>query len=183
MARVPYLNKSDLSAEDQDLLAHDLNLYKALANSPGGARNFSRLGRYIRFESRLDSRLRELAILQVGYLTRAPYEWSHHVKVGRDFGLSDDDFRALAEETAGRPSGLEPLARWVLKAAREMTTDLAISDQTYAALAQDLDAECLTDLVLIIGFYNGVVRVLASLKIDVEDEYRSYLEEFPLPGS
>jgi len=69
----------------------------------------------------------------------------------------------------------------VLKAAREMTEDLAISDQTFAVLESGLDSECLTDLVLTIGFYNGVVRVLASLQIDVEDEYLGYLEEFPLP--
>ena len=67
MARVPYLTKSDLSADDQDLLARDLNLYRAIVNSPGGARSFSGLGRYIRFGSPLDPRLRELAILQVGY--------------------------------------------------------------------------------------------------------------------
>jgi alkylhydroperoxidase family enzyme len=181
MARIPYLDKSDLSADDQDLLARDLNIYKAIANSPGGARNFGRMGRYIRHESPLDPRLRELAILQVGYLARSPYEYSHHIEIGRDFGVSDDDLAALAEESAGRQSELEPLARWVLKAAREMTTDLAISDQTYAALAQDLDSECLTDLVLTIGFYNGVVRILASLEIDVEDEYLGYLDEFPLP--
>ncbi len=181
MARVPYLTKSDLSADDQDLLARDLNLYRAIVNSPGGARSFSALGRYIRFGSSLDPRLRELAILQVGYLTRAAYEYSHHIKIGRDFGVTDDDLRALAEETAGRQSGLEPLARAVLEAAREMTEDLAISDPTYAVLESGLDSECLTDLVLTIGFYNGVVRVLASLQIDVEDEYLGYLEEFPLP--
>ncbi len=181
MARVPYLSKSDLSADDQDLLARDLNIYRAIAHSPGGARNFGRLGRYIRHQSPLDPRLRELAILQVGYLTRAPYEYSHHVEIGREFGVTDDDIRALAEESAGRQSPLEPLARAVLRAAREMTTDFAISNETYAVLERDLDTECLTDLVLTIGFYNGVVRILASLQIDVEDEYLGYLEEFPLP--
>ena len=181
MARIPYLDKSDLSADDQDLLARDLNIYKAIANSPGGARNFGRMGRYIRHESPLDPRLRELAILQVGYLARSPYEYSHHIEIGRDFGVTDDDLRALAEESAGRQSGLEPLARAVLKAAREMTTEFAVSDETYAVLERDLDAECLTDLVLTIGFYNGVVRILASLQIDVEEEYLGYLDEFPLP--
>ncbi|HJP21559.1 MAG TPA: carboxymuconolactone decarboxylase family protein [Alphaproteobacteria bacterium] len=183
MARVPYLTKSDLSADDQDLLARDLNIYRALANSPGGARSFGGLGQYIRHQSPLDTRLRELAILQVGYLTRSPYEYSHHIEIGREFGVSDDDLRALAEESAGRQSSLEPLARTVLKAAREMTENFTISDGTYAALERDLDNECLTDLVLTIAFYNGVVRLLASLQIDVEDKYLGYLEEFPLPAS
>ena len=84
-------------------------------------------------------------------------------------------------ETAGRPTKLEPLAKAVLRAAREMTTDLAISDRTFAELRRELDHERLTDLVLTIGFYNGVVRILATLQIDVEDGYRKYLDEFPLP--
>ena len=58
---------------------------------------------------KLDPRLRELAILQVGYLAKSPYEYSHHVKIGREFGVSDDDIRAIGEETAGRASKLDPL--------------------------------------------------------------------------
>ncbi|HTQ23790.1 MAG TPA: carboxymuconolactone decarboxylase family protein [Candidatus Binataceae bacterium] len=181
MARLPYLDKSDLAPENQDLLARNINLVRALAHSPDGARAFSALATFIRFKSRLDPRLRELAILQVGYLTRSPYEYSHHVKIGREFGVSDGDLRALAEETAGRQSALEPLAKAVLRAAREMTRDLAISDATFAALRAELDNERLVDLVMTIAVYNGVVRLLATLQIDVEPEYQHYLEEFPLP--
>jgi alkylhydroperoxidase family enzyme len=181
MARVPYLDKSDLAPEDQELLKRNITLHRALANSPKGLRAFGGLGQFIRHTSRLDPRLRELAILQVGYLARAPYEWSHHVKIGREFGVSNDDIRGLIEETEGRPSNLEPLAKLVLKAAREMTSDLAISKATFAALAADFDSERLVDLVITISFYNAVVRLLGSLEIDVEPEYQPYLDEFPLP--
>jgi alkylhydroperoxidase family enzyme len=71
----------------------------------------------------------------------------------------------------------------VLKAAREMTNDLAISEATFAALRKDLDNERVVDLVITISFYNAVVRLLASLQIDVEPEYQPYLEEFPLPAA
>src|SRR6266478_5036833 len=139
MARLPYLDRSDLAAENRDLLSRNINLYRALAHSPNGARSFMGLGKFVRHQSRLDPRLRELAILQVGYLTRSPYEYSHHVKLGREFGVSDGDLRAIAEETVGRPTSLEPLAKVVLRAAREMTQDLAMSDATFAALRAELD--------------------------------------------
>ncbi len=182
MARVPYLSAEDLNPEDQDLLARNINLYRALVHSPKGARAFSKLGGFIRFQSKLDPRLREMAILQVGYLSKAPYEYSHHIKLGREFGVSDDDIRAIAEETAGRASDLDPLSSSVLRAAREMTTGLAITNGTWNELAEALDTEALTDLVITIGFYNGVVRLLASLEVDVEEEYLRYLVEFPLPA-
>jgi len=62
-----------------------------------------------------------------------------------------------------------------------MTTDMAVSDDTFAALRQGLDNECLIDLVVTMAFYNGVVRLLATMQIDVEPDYLHYLDEFPLP--
>jgi len=181
MARLPYLEQDDLTPENRDLLARRINLFRLLTHSPNGARAFSTLGGYIRRGSKLDPRLRELAILQVGYMTSSAYEYSHHIKIGRDFGVTDADIRALAEESAGRPSALDPLARAVLRAAREMTRDYAVSDATFADLQKSLDPERLTDLVITIAFYNGVVRLLATMQIDVEDDYLHYLDEFPLP--
>jgi hypothetical protein len=35
--------------------------------------------------------------------------------------------------------------------------------------------------LLTIAFYRAVVRVLAKMQIDVEDDYLPYLKQFPLP--
>jgi alkylhydroperoxidase family enzyme len=164
-------------------LARNLNLYRALAHSPRAARSLNTLARYIRDGSRLDPRLRELAVLQVSYLTRSAWGYSHHIRIGREVGLSDEDVRSVADETAGRPTRLEPLAKAVLSAAREMTTELSVSDKTFAALRQELDDERLTDLMVTIAFYNGLVRLLETMQVDVEEDYLPYLDEFPLPRS
>jgi alkylhydroperoxidase family enzyme len=183
MARLSYLDKFDLLPEHQDLLARNINLYRLLAHSPRAARSLNTMARYIRDGSRLDPRLRELAILQVGYATRSAYEFSHHIRISRDFDVSDDDIRAIADETAGRPSSLEPLAKAVLRAARDLTRNLQVSDETFAILHAGLDDERLTDLFITIAYYNGLVRLMAALQIDVEDEYLAYLAEFPLPNA
>jgi alkylhydroperoxidase family enzyme len=182
MARLPYLDKADLAPEFQDLLSRNINLFRALVHSPNAARALNALGYFIRRKSVLDPRLREMAILQVGYLTRSAYEYSHHVEIGRHFGVSDDDIRAISDETEGQPTTLEPLAKAVLRAAREMTNGLAVTDATFAELSKSLDNERLTDLVVTIAFYNAVVRILATLEIDVEDGYQKFLDEFPLPS-
>lgn len=182
MARVPYLDVADLKEADRDLLKRPIALNKALVNSPDAARAFSGLGHYIRYGSKLDPRLRELAILQVGWLARSPYEWSHHVKIGHDFGVSDADIQALIDDTDDKPVTLDRLARMVLKGAREITNDGGMSGPTFAALQADLGHEIVVDLTLTIAFYCAVVRVLATLQIDVEPDYMPYLLRWPLPA-
>jgi alkylhydroperoxidase family enzyme len=181
MARLPYLEKSQVAAEHQDLMKRDISLYKELIHSPGALRAFQGLGSYIRFDSKLDPRLRELAILQVGYLARSPYEWSHHIKIGHDFGVSDADIEALIAQSEGKPVSLNAMTDLVLKSAREITVDGKMSATSFAALQTQLGAERMVDLIMTISFYNAVVRMLASLEIDVEPDYQKYLERFPLP--
>lgn len=180
MARLPYLEKADLADEHKDLLNRDITLFKCMTHSPNATRAFQGLGGYIRHKSRLDPRLREIAILAVGWITQAPYEWSHHVKIGQDFGVTEDDIRGLIAECDGQPNSLEPVAKLIVKAAREMTEKLAVSDETFAALKSHFDNERLTDLVITMAFYNAVVRYLGSMRIDVEASYQPYLDKFPL---
>ena len=181
MARLTYREQADLPPEHRSLLSRNINLYRLMTHSPNGARAFTTLGDYIRHGSTLDGRLRELAILQVGWLARSPYEWSHHVKIGHDFGVTDADIQALIDDTAGKPTALEPAAKCVLRAAREIV-DGAVSEASFAELRTHFSDEHLTDLVMTMAFYCAVVRFLATMQVDVEPEYMPYLERFPLPA-
>jgi alkylhydroperoxidase family enzyme len=96
--------------------------------------------------------------------------------------VTEDDIRALIDETAGKATMLDQLAKTVLLGAREMTVDGAMSDATFATLQAALGNEQVVDLTITIAFYNAVVRVLATLRIDVEEDYMPYLRQFPLPG-
>ena len=181
MARLPYLDKEDLAPKDQEILTRNINLYRLMAHSPDAQRRQSALGRYIRFESKLDPRLRELAIVQVGYMTRTVYEYTHHVKIAQEFGVTPEEIRAVAAETEGKTTSLDPLARAVLRAAREMVAKGDLSDDNFAPLEAALSKEHLVDLIMTISFYCGVVRFLAAMRIDNEPEYDKYLQEFPFP--
>jgi alkylhydroperoxidase family enzyme len=180
MARLPYLEADQVAPEYRDMLKRNTNLHKLLVNSPEMARAFNGIGSYIRFRSKLDSRLRELAILQVGWMEKSEYEFTHHVKIGREFGVTDTDIRGMMAETDGKPSGLEPLAQAVLKGAREMVRELAMSETTFAEIKKSLSNEEMTDLVLTIAFYCAVVRVLATMKIDNEQFYKEVLHQYPM---
>src|SRR3979490_1933334 len=102
------------------MLKRNTNLHKLLVNSPDMARVFNGVGGFIRFKSKLDPRLRELAILQGGWMERSEYEFTHHVKIGKEFGVTDEDIQGLFAETEGQPSKPDPLPNATPKAAREM---------------------------------------------------------------
>ena len=181
MARVPYLQQSDLPPEHQDILARPIALNRAMANSPNAAKAMTGLAMYIRHHSKLDPRLRELAILQVGYLARSPTNIPiTSSSAARRASPTTTSAPSARKPPAGRPSSMR-CQKAVLRAAREMTSDLAMSDATFAALEKALGREQVIDLTLAIAFYNAVVRLLGTLQIDVEPEYQKYLEEHPLP--
>ncbi|MFY9957645.1 carboxymuconolactone decarboxylase family protein [Bradyrhizobium sp.] len=182
MARLPYLEADQVAPEYHDMLKRNTNLHKLLVNSPDMARAFNGVGSYIRFKSKLDPRLRELAILQVGWLEKSEYEFTHHVKIGKEFGVTDEDIAAIIIETEGIRSRLEPLARAILKGAREMARELEMSMTTFAEIKRHLSNEEMVDLVLTIAFYCAVVRVLATMKIDNEPAYKEVLQQYPIPG-
>jgi AhpD family alkylhydroperoxidase len=176
--RVPYLNAVDLDEADRALLSRPINLFRALAHDPDGLREFQRVGEWIRHRGQLDARLRELAILRVGYVTRCAYEFSHHVRIGREFGLTSDDINLVRRPGAGQAP--DEGAAVVIAAATEITQDLGLADETWRRLAGQLGTAVAVELVLVVAHYCAVVRVLNSLRVDVEPEYEQYLREFPL---
>jgi Carboxymuconolactone decarboxylase family. len=128
MARFPYFYIDDLDEKDPVLLERPINLFRQLVNSTGGARAFGTLGPYIRYKSNLVPRIREMAIIQVGFLTKSEYEYPHHVKLGTEpFGVSEKDIRAFSEETEGIQTRLTEFERTVLRSTREKVTALRIS--------------------------------------------------------
>jgi alkylhydroperoxidase family enzyme len=181
MARIAYLDKKDLPPDQQKLLDKPVNITRAMVNSPKAHVALLGVGHHIRHHSKLDKRLREMAILQVGYTTREAYEWTHHLKIRGEFNVSDDDVRALMDDSAGKPTKLDKLTKAVLQAARVLTTDRVIPDDVFAVLKANFDAEEIIDLLVAIGYYNGLVRVMSALQIDVEDDYMPLLQQFPLP--
>ncbi len=56
-----------------------------------------------------------------------------------------------------------------------------IEREVLAALRAALAAPSIVDLVVTASFYCAVVRVLASLEIDVEESYMPYLKKYPFP--
>ena len=180
MALLPFLEAEDLAPEHRDIVNSGFNLHKIMAYSPNTARLSQFVGGYIRHHLGLDSRLRELAILQVACIAGAEYEYAQHLKIGEDFGVPADDLAAVTLETEGVANCLDPVARLVMRAAREMTVGQAASPETMRELQVALSPEHLVDLIFVIAFYVGFARITGSFDIEVEPARRSNLHRFPM---
>ena len=138
-------------------------------NHPRLATAFSSWGGQILFRSSLSARDRELAILRTGWLARAPYEWHHHVAIGRDqAGMTDADIE-LAR--AGPVAGSSAPDDVLLRAVDELVADQCITDSTWSALATRFDQTQLMDLVFTVGQYAMVSMALNSFGVRLEPEY------------
>jgi alkylhydroperoxidase family enzyme len=112
-------------------------------------------------QSKLDPKLRELAILRVAWRTRSGYEWSQHRRMGGDEGLTGAQLAAVPD---GPSSAVWTAAeRAVVAAADEMIDDFAVSDETWIALSSSLEAAPLFELLFVIGGYLCLAAVLNSI--------------------
>jgi alkylhydroperoxidase family enzyme len=112
-------------------------------------------------QSKLEPRIRELAILRVAWRTRSGYEWSQHRRMGADEGLSEAQLDALPDEPSS--AVWSPAERAVLTAADEMIDSFAVSDETWAALTSSFEAAPLFELLFVIGGYLCLATVLNSI--------------------
>jgi alkylhydroperoxidase family enzyme len=174
MARLPYLNREDLPEADREIFDRLVeerktpvgNIFRMLAHTPNLLRRFLALGGELRNGTALDPKLRELALMTVGRLTGAEYEFTHHWNLARRVGVSREQLEHLADfETSSLFNEQE---RIVMRYAFEATMNVKVSDATFEALRKSLDTRRLMEVVQNVAFYNMVVRVLVPLGVEVE---------------
>ena len=112
----------------------------------------------------LSGRDRELIVLRVGWLCRAPYEWNSHVQIARRIGVLSD-----AEIAAVTVGSSDPIwadhERAVLRAVEELLDDAMITDATWDALSAGLSERQLLELPILIGQYQGVAYLQNSFRM------------------
>ena len=174
MARLPYLNREDLPENDREIFDRLVeerktpvgNIFRMLAHTPNLLRRFLALGGELRNGTELDPKLRELALVTVGRLTGAEYEFTHHWNLARRVGVTREQLEHLDEfETSSLFNEQE---RLVMRYALEATMNVAVGDATFDALRKSLGTRRLMEVVQNVAFYNMVVRILVPLKVEVE---------------
>src|SRR5262249_17769854 len=111
----------------------------------------------------------ELAILRVSQLTpNAEYEWVQHEPIARAVGATDEQIAALERDEIDADC-FDAAQRATLRFTSEVVVDAHASDETSAALAAVLSPQQIVELLLVIGQYMMLARVMTTLELELDE--------------
>ncbi|MGH8151056.1 MAG: carboxymuconolactone decarboxylase family protein [Steroidobacteraceae bacterium] len=136
--------------------------FVAMLRSPELLDRAQRLGEYLRYESALAPRLRELAILVTARHFRQSYEWHVHAPAALEAGLAAATLAALA--AGRRPEPFAPDEAAVYDFCVELHAAKVVSDATYATAIELLGEKGLVDLCGVCGYYGLLAMVMNAAR-------------------
>ena len=95
------------------------------------------------------------------------YEWTHHVSVAREAGVREQVIDAIRSGKA--PMGLPAKEGVFAQAAKELLRDTTLSDATFQAVEHLLGPEQTVDLIVLVGYYAMLARVIKTLGVELEE--------------
>lgn len=120
------------------------------------------------FNGRIPARERELAVLRIAWLCRAPYEWGQHVQIAYRVGL---DRSAVERARIGSAApGWTAHEAAIQRGVEELLEDKALSDETWDTLARTWDEAQLIEFPMIVGEYVATALVQNTLRIRLADD-------------
>ncbi len=140
-------------------------IFGTMFKHPGLYRTQMQLGVELSRNGFIPSRERELAVLRVAWLSRAPFEWGEHVVYGKKSGLSDQDVERV---TLGSDvPGWSEHDRAVMRAVEELMGDYAISNETWDILAKSWTEAQLMELPGVVGAYIMAALIYNTIRFDL----------------
>ena len=122
-----------------------------------------RLGQYCRYNTSLEPRLSELAILATARLWDAAFEWQTHVPYALAGGVDNSIIDSLgADQTPNFTSEDEKI---VYRVTREITITRQLSDDTYNKVVKILGVEATVDLIGLLGYYALISMTIKAFEI------------------
>jgi AhpD family alkylhydroperoxidase len=172
MARLPYAELDSPAAQPlvQRIVAERgsvLHLYQMLLHSPALAEGWLTYLSAVRQRLALPGALRELVIMRVALLNRAPYEADQHAPIALAEGVTQAQLDDLADWAAS--TNYTPLQRAALQLTDTMTRDVQVPAPVLAAVRDALGDQQTVELVATIAAYNMVSRFLEALHIHSDD--------------
>lgn len=137
-----------------------------LARNPAICRPQLELGAAL-FQGRLPARDRELAVLRIGWMLGAPYEWGEHVAIAYRCAVSAEEIERIIQ--GSRAPGWSAHDAAILAAVEQMLSRYAVADETWAVLARSWDDAQLVEFTTVVAQYAATGLIQNTLRIRLTD--------------
>ncbi|MES2786092.1 MAG: carboxymuconolactone decarboxylase family protein [Pseudomonadota bacterium] len=145
-----------------------LNLDRQLLHSAPLARGWNNYLGAIRTGGILDGGLREMVILLVANLNRAPYEFTQHEPVALQEGVPPSKIAGLAAWEHSQVFSQQERDAFAYTTA--MTLHVQVPDEVFANVRRHFSPREMVELTATVAAYNMVSRFLEALQIETEGE-------------
>ena len=137
--------------------------FNAWLRSPELADRLQKVGEYVRFNSSLDRRVNEMAILMTAQAWGSQYEWYAHAPLAIKAGL---DPAIVAAIGAGRkPDNMKDDEAIVWEFSTQLRRDHGVDDAIYARALEKFGEPGIMDLVAVNGYYDVVSMTLNVARV------------------
>ncbi|MGA7205819.1 MAG: carboxymuconolactone decarboxylase family protein [Specibacter sp.] len=171
MARIPYLDVHTAPQRTLTALAgkRKINIFRLIAQSENAAPEVLALGHVLSRGSSLPPVEREVVILRVAKLGNAKYQAHEHHSVALRHGFSEEKIRDVAQyPVVGTLDSLSDFERKLIDFTDAVVQTASVPDDLFDGIAAVYDNSRMVELVLLIGFYMMVGRVMNTFEIELE---------------
>lgn len=168
MARIPLRHPDDMNTDEREqyerfpsnltktLLIANSRLAAALPNTANALR-----------AADLDARWREGIILRVAALTDSAYERMQHLDQAKKTGWSTPEIQAIE---SGDPATLPPGFAAIMAFVDAIVTSPDVPDTTFDQVRARLSDRDVVTIILLVGHYTSVARLLRTLQVELDDK-------------
>jgi 4-carboxymuconolactone decarboxylase len=137
--------------------------FNAWLRSPELADRLQKVGEYVRFNSSLDRRLNEMAIIMTAQYWGSTYEWFAHAPLAIKAGLDPDIVAAIG--AGNKPARMKDDEAIVWEFATQLRRDHHVDDAIYAKAVDKFGENGVVDLIAVSGYYDVVSMTLNVARV------------------
>ena len=167
MARLSYPGPSYVSGVMHHLpeRLHRTNIGRMLSYAPTALPPYYTFSFALLDQLELDPKLRELTILRVTHRIEAQYAWIQHVALAKAAGVSDEQICSL-QQGRGEGDHFTTKEQLMLTFVDEVMQTPRVSDTTFEQMRRLFSSREIVELLLVVGWYWTVGRVMTTLDIE-----------------
>ena len=139
----------------------------AALRSPECMRRLQHFGAYLRYESAIEPRLREMVILLTARRYRQDFEWVTHEGPARAAGVPPATIDAIRTGTA--PASLAADEATIVECCAVLFDDGRLPDALYARAVEVLGEPGVIDVVCAVGYYTTLALIMNVTRTALPD--------------